>query len=133
MVLAARAVVAQARSIHLVADGAEHGGAFYKTYRDSDLASAHKVVNPGTTPLRAVVAVSGSPTVPEPAAKNGLSLTRQYFTQDGNPVDPDTVAQNTRLVVVIEAYVHPGATVEDMYRPELNARLATDSVTVTGK
>jgi len=29
------------------------------------------------------------------------------------------------------SYVHPGATVEDMYRPELNARSATGNVTVT--
>ena len=29
------------------------------------------------------------------------------------------------------SYVHPGATVEDMYRPELNARTATGTVTVT--
>ena len=27
-------------------------------------------------------------------------------------------------------YVHPGAFVEDMYRPEVNARTATGSVTV---
>ena len=30
-------------------------------------------------------------------------------------------------------YAHPGASVEDMYRPAINARLATGSVTVTGK
>ena len=29
-------------------------------------------------------------------------------------------------------YVHPGATVEDMYRPEWNARLASGTVVVTG-
>ena len=29
------------------------------------------------------------------------------------------------------SYVHPGATVEDMYRPELNARTAPGTVTVT--
>ena len=31
------------------------------------------------------------------------------------------------------AYVHPGATVEDMYRPDLNARTATGAVTVTAQ
>ena len=30
-------------------------------------------------------------------------------------------------------YVQPGATVEDMYRPSLNARLAGGTVTVTDK
>src|SRR5437762_1440660 len=32
-----------------------------------------------------------------------MTLTRQYFTQGGQPVDPATVKQNTRLVVVLTA------------------------------
>ena len=160
--------------------------------------------------MRAVVAVSGSPLVAEPASNNGLSVERTYFTTAGDPVDIATVKQNTRLVAVLNVtkpsgqaetgtfllvdplpagfeienptlvssggtaniawltdttwasytefrddrfvasftnstaklaymvravapgtYAHPGAYVEDMYRPELNARGATATVIVT--
>jgi uncharacterized protein YfaS (alpha-2-macroglobulin family) len=210
MVLAARAVVAEARSITLTADGETRQGSFYKLFRQEGLARPFTVANPGDTALKAVVAVSGSPQVAEPAAQNGFALTRQYFTQAGEPVDPTTLAQNTRLVVVLSAtplgdktgnfllvdplpagfeienptlvgsgdagqlswlgeltqvthsefrddrfvaafengaakvaytvravapgrYVHPGTSVEDMYRPDINARLASTSLTVTAK
>ena len=156
-----------------------------------------------------MVAVSGSPLQAEPAVSNGLTVARNYFTPEGVAVDPASVKQNTRLVVVLTVsaadeqqngqfllsdplpagfeienpslvssgntaslswleetgavehtefrddrfiasfgnsavkiaymvravapgkYVHPGVTVEDMYRPELNARTASSSVVVT--
>ncbi|MGE0149804.1 MAG: alpha-2-macroglobulin [Parvibaculaceae bacterium] len=211
MVLAARNIVEQARSVALDVDGSAHQGAFYKVYRDQALGEAHKVTNLGPSPLQAVVAVSGAPVVPEPASANGMSLTRTYYTLDGKPADPAQVAQNTRLVVVLTAsrdggdqtgnfllvdrlpagleienpqlvatgstgslswlgdltgvshaefrddrfvaaftdqtarlayivravapgrYALPGATVEDMYRPERNATLATTTMSVVEK
>ena len=180
-------------------------------FREDGLTKPVAVGNATTTALRAVVAVSGSPKAPEPASADGMTISRKYFTQGGEPVDPTTVKQNTRLVVVLEAgpankdragnyllvdqlpagfeienpnlvgasgsgnlpwltditsvthaefrddrfvaafsdqvakvaytvravapgtYVQPGATVEDMYRPSFNARLATGTVTVTDK
>ncbi|CAM5769072.1 alpha-2-macroglobulin [Labrys miyagiensis] len=103
MVLAARSVVDQARSIELNVDGSAQQGAFYKVYRGGALAAAHTVKNPGAGPLQAVVAVSGSPTVPEPESFNGMNLMRSYFTLSGKPADPGQVQQNTRLVVVLSA------------------------------
>ncbi len=211
MVLAARSIVEQARAIELDVDGSAHQGAFYKVYRDGALDAAHKVSNRGASPLQAVVAVSGSPLVPEPASSNGMTLMRVYYTLDGKPVDPAQVEQNTRLVVVLNAsrdgtdqsgnfllvdrlpagleienpqlvatgntgslawlsdltdvtyaefrddrfvaaftdqsarlayivravapgqYTLPGATVEDMYRPDRNATLATTTMSVIEK
>jgi uncharacterized protein YfaS (alpha-2-macroglobulin family) len=159
--------------------------------------------------VKAVVAISGSPFVPEPASSNGLVIERKYFTTDGQPADITRVKQNTRLVAVLSVmkpdgqsetgnfllvdplpagfeienpvlvtsggtgslpwltdatyanytefrddrfvasftdstaklaymiravapgdYSHPGAYVEDMYRPEMNARTAHGTVTV---
>jgi hypothetical protein len=209
MVLAARSIVDQARAVRLTVDGSAHQGALYKVYRGGNLDQEHKVSNEGDTPLQAVVAVTGSPVVPEPPASNGMSLLRIYYTLDGTPVDPAQVKQNTRLVVVLSAsrdgndqsgnflmvdrlpagleienptlvatgstaslswlsdltgvtytefrddrfiaaftdqsakvayivravapgqYALPGATVEDMYRPDRNAVLATTKMTVT--
>ena len=210
MVLAARSVINEAKSIRLDIGGTPHDGSFNRVYSAAALARDVTVKNMGPDLVKAVVAVSGSPIVPEPAASNGLVIERTYFTPDGQPADPSNVKQNTRLVAVLSvmkpagepdtgnyllvdrlpagfeienptlvssgstadlawlsdtsyatytefrddrfvasftsstaklaymvravspgSYVHPGATVEDMYRPELNARTAPGSVTVT--
>jgi alpha-2-macroglobulin len=210
MVLAARSVINEAKAIRLDIDGTRHDGSFNHVYNAAALARDVRVQNTGPDLVKAVVAVSGSPLVPEPEAFNGLVIERKYFTPDGKPADPATVKQNTRLVAVLSVmkpigdsesgnfllvdrlpagfeienptlvssgstadlawlsdttyapytefrddrfvasftnstaklaymvraispgtYIHPGATVEDMYRPELNARTSPGNVTVT--
>ena len=101
MVLAARSVINQAKSIRLDVDGAPHDGSYNRVYGAAALAKDVTVKNMGPDLVKAVVAVSGSPLVPEPAASNGLTIERKYFTPDGQPVDPATVKQNTRLVAVL--------------------------------
>ncbi|HRX36782.1 MAG TPA: alpha-2-macroglobulin, partial [Aestuariivirga sp.] len=101
MVLAARAIAAEAKTIRLEADGKEHAGSYNRVFREAALATDHRIVNKGANTLRAVVAVSGSPLVAEPASSNGLEIERKYYTVDGDPVDIATVAQNTRLVAVL--------------------------------
>ena len=210
MVLAARAVIEQSKTIALDVGGSVHNGTLNRMFRDGALEQDVRVTNKGDQPLRAVVAVSGSPLVAEPASSNGLTVERKYFTTAGEPVDIATVQQNTRLVAVLSVmkpdgqsengtfllvdplpagfeienptlvasggtanipwltdttwasytefrddrfvasftnstaklaymiravapgtYAHPGAYVEDMYRPELNARGPTTSVIVS--
>ena len=48
-----------------------------------------------------MVTVTGAPLTPEPAAEKGFKIERLNYTLDGDPVDPKTVKQNTRLVVVL--------------------------------
>jgi alpha-2-macroglobulin len=210
MVLAARAIARDEQAIRLDVDGTASNGALYRMLKTGDLDKGFRVSNRGPTPLRAMVAVSGSPLVAEPASANGLTIERKYYTPAGEPVDPASVAQNTRLVAVLTVsaqgstqlngnfllvdrlpagfeienpvlvssggtgalpwlpdatwanytefrddrfvasfsssssklaymvravapgtYVAPGASVEDMYRPEMNARTATGTVVVT--
>ena len=210
MVLAARAVMQQAKTITLDVGGSAHNGSLNRMFRDGALDQDFRVTNKGGEPLRAVVAVSGSPLIAEPASSNGLNVERKYFTTAGEPVDIANVKQNTRLVAVLSVmkssgqsetgtfllvdalpagfeienpvliasggtgnlawltdttwasytefrddrfvasftnstaklaymiravapgtYAHPGAFVEDMYRPELNARGPTGTVVVT--
>ncbi len=210
MVLAAAAVSEKAKDIRLDVNGAAHDGALNRLWREAAVSGDIRVRNLGDDVVKAVAAVSGSPLVPEPAASNGLTLTREYFTTDGQPANIAQVAQNTRLVAVLTVaraegdpengtfllvdplpagfeienpalvasggptgfpwltdttwagytefrddrfvasfnnstarlayllravtpgtYAHPGAMVEDMYRPQLNARTATGAVTVT--
>ncbi len=210
MVLAARAVIEQAKTIALDVGGKVHSGSLNRVFRDGALDTEFRVTNKGDQPLRAIVAVSGSPLVAEPASSNGLTVERKYFTTAGEAVDIASVKQNTRLVAVLSVmkssglaetgtfllvdalpagfeienptlvasggtgnlawltdttwasytefrddrfvasftnstaklaymiravapgtYAHPGAFVEDMYRPELNARGTTGTVVVT--
>ena len=49
-----------------------------------------------------MVTVTGAPLTPEPAAEKGFKIERLTYTPDGDPVDPKTVKQNTRLVVVLK-------------------------------
>jgi uncharacterized protein YfaS (alpha-2-macroglobulin family) len=210
MVLAARAIGEQSKAIRIDVNGEEHAGSLNRVFREGALEKEFRVTNPGDTALRAVVAVSGSPLVAEPASSNGLTVDRKYFTPAGEEVDIASVTQNTRLVAVLNVmrpdgasengtfllvdtlpagfeienptlvssgstnnipwltdttyasytefrddrfvasftnstaklayviravapgtYAHPGAFVEDMYRPEINARMATGTVVVS--
>jgi alpha-2-macroglobulin len=209
MVLAARAVAGDAKAIRLDVAGSPHEGSFNRIYREEALAQDVRVANSGPEQVRATIAISGVPFVPEPASANGLIVERKYFTADGQEADMTRVKQNTRLVVVLSVmkaegnsetgnyllvdrlpaglevenpvlvasgstanipwltdttwpsytefrddrfvaafndstgkfaymvravapgqYSHPGAFVEDMYRPQINARSAYGTMTV---
>ena len=104
MVLAARAIQKEASTIELTADGKSQKGAFYRSFSASALSAPYSVSNPGSSPLRATVTVTGSPITPEPAEEQGMYVTRSYFTTAGEPItDLSSVKQNTRVVVVLEA------------------------------
>jgi uncharacterized protein YfaS (alpha-2-macroglobulin family) len=103
LVLAAQAVARNADGIVVRADGTDHRGAFYRTYRDAALGSgAITLANAGPAPVQAVVTVSGNPVEPEPAIAHGYTVERSYYRLDGSQVEPSSVPQNDRLVVVLK-------------------------------
>ena len=59
------------------------------------------MTNKGSTPLEAVVSISGAPTTPEPAAEHGLKLERTFHALDGTEVDIAKAKQNERFVVLL--------------------------------
>jgi hypothetical protein len=69
----------------------------------ADLEKGAAFGNAGKGPLFASVSVYGSPTSAPPAAAQGFTLTKRLATRDGRPVDPSTIRQNDRLVVVVTA------------------------------
>jgi uncharacterized protein YfaS (alpha-2-macroglobulin family) len=109
MVLAARAAAADAKAIRLDVNGTAHEGSFNRVYREDQLAQGVRVANSGPDALRAVVAISGAPWVPEPASSNGLVVERKYFTPEGEPADIAKVKQNTRLIAVLSVMKADGA------------------------
>jgi hypothetical protein len=102
LVLAAQALIEDAKRIRLDVGGAAHEGALARTLRSDELGSGLSLRNTGPEPVRAVVSVTGTPATPEPAAASGFTLQRRYMSLDGRPVDISRVAQGTRLVVVLQ-------------------------------
>lgn len=103
LVLASRAIAKDAAGISLDVDGSAVKTALYRSLAAADLAGKPvKITNTGETPLQAVVAVSGAPVTPEPAAANGFKIERNYFTLDGKPADVTHAKQNERFAVVLK-------------------------------
>ncbi len=107
LVLAARALAKEATGISLTVAGASGTetvrGTFNRAYRQASLgAGTVTVTNAGDSTVRAVLTVSGAPTVPEPAAERGFKIERLYYTLDGKPADPAHARQNERFAVVLK-------------------------------
>ncbi|WP_246668996.1 alpha-2-macroglobulin [Ancylobacter sp. TS-1] len=102
LLLAARAA-REGRGIAVDVDGRAQSGVYERTLTPEELAKPIVLTNRGAAPLDVAVSIDGPPSAPEPAAANGFALTRSYFTLDGKPADPAKVAQNQRLVVLLEA------------------------------
>jgi uncharacterized protein YfaS (alpha-2-macroglobulin family) len=101
MVLAARALAKETMALDL--NGQAIKTALYRNYRGSEVANEPiRITNAGDAPVQAVVSVSGSPIVPEPAASNGFKIERNYFTLDGKPADIANAKQNDRFAVVLK-------------------------------
>lgn len=102
LLLAARALKGRSADLALTVDGAARKGALDEAFSPERLAGAPvTVANAGQTPLEAVVTVRGAPVTPEPPKEAGFHLERRYYTTAGVEVDAASVAQNTRLVVVL--------------------------------
>jgi alpha-2-macroglobulin len=101
LLLAASAMAKDAGKVSLDVGGEPLQQALYRTIRAGDLKQPLRVTNTGDDEVKAVVTVTGAPLTPEAAAEKGFKIERLTYTPDGDPVDPKTVKQNTRLVVVL--------------------------------
>ncbi len=101
LLLAASAMAKDAGKVSLDVGGEATPHPLYRTIRAGDLKEPLRVTNTGEDEVKAVVTVTGAPLTPEPAAEKGFKIERLTYTPDGDPVDPKTVKQNTRLVVVL--------------------------------
>lgn len=68
----------------------------------ASLDAGYAVTNRSEGPVRLYRTVSAVPTAPLPAAEAGFTLTRGFYTLDGDRVDLGAVRQNDVLLVVIE-------------------------------
>ncbi|HEY7245047.1 MAG TPA: alpha-2-macroglobulin [Xanthobacteraceae bacterium] len=102
MVLAARALAKDAQSVSLDLGSEKVDGALNRRLMPAELQTPLKVTNAGEGSVQAVVTVSGSPLVPEPAAEKGFRIERKYYTLAGKPADPSMARQNDRFAVVLK-------------------------------
>ena len=83
--------------------------------------------NTGEEAVSAMLTTFGVPVEPEPAGGNGYALTRTYYTLEGEVVSPETVARDTRLVVVLDVAAERDARARLMVDDALPAGFEIDN------
>lgn len=66
------------------------------------------VANSGKAAVWQAVSLSGVPVAPQPAAREGLRIKRNFFDRAGNVLNLDTIKQNDVFVVVLEGEANTG-------------------------
>jgi uncharacterized protein YfaS (alpha-2-macroglobulin family) len=99
---AAKALVEDAAEGDITVDGLPTDGPVVRLFDDQAMGDRTVIVaNRGETPTEAVLTTFGIPTEPPVAGGNGFTISRAYYTLDGDEVTPNAVAQNDRLIAVI--------------------------------
>jgi uncharacterized protein YfaS (alpha-2-macroglobulin family) len=103
LLLAARAIKAGTEAISIDVNGSPHSGPFAKHLDGTELQGQPvTITNRGQNPIDAVVTAVAGPADPLPAGGNGFSITRTYYTLDGQEADVTEAEQNQRYVVVLK-------------------------------
>jgi uncharacterized protein YfaS (alpha-2-macroglobulin family) len=102
MVLAAQAMIDDAKALSLTVDGTPKSGVLFRAWKDRALDKPVVIANAGQQAAQLVISVNGNPIAPEPAATQGYGVERSYYRLDGKPADLRQVKQNDRLVVVLK-------------------------------
>ena len=58
--------------------------------------------NLGTASVWQAVSITGIPRQALPAAREGFRVTRRFFALNGEPLNLDTLAQNTSFILLME-------------------------------
>ena len=103
LALAAEALAERRPKDALTLDGKPVQGALYRRWQAYAVgAELALLANNGETPLKLVTTSAGAPLEPQPAAAQGYQIERQVYTLDGKPTDMKSLAQNSRVVVVLK-------------------------------
>ncbi|WP_242500423.1 alpha-2-macroglobulin family protein [Tropicimonas sp. IMCC6043] len=98
--LAAHALIETTGEGFLI-DGAPATGPLLQVLEDQTGAAPITVMNHSGQETQLTLTTLGVPAQPEERRSYGLAIDREYFTTDGAPADPATVARGTRLVTVL--------------------------------
>ncbi|GGL80235.1 alpha-2-macroglobulin family protein [Wenxinia marina] len=98
--MAANALVDDMRATGVLVNGAPPAGLLVRLRQDGEGADPLLVANTDDG-IELTVTTFGVPAEPEPAGGNGYAITREYYTLEGAPASPESVAAGARLVVVL--------------------------------
>jgi uncharacterized protein YfaS (alpha-2-macroglobulin family) len=106
--LAAQALIEGTQANALTVDGVASEGPVIRLFEAGAIGDDGSVLieNRGGQSVDAVLTTFGVPIEPEPAGGNGYTIERAYFTLEGEPVSPQAVPQNARLVTVLTITDH---------------------------
>lgn len=103
MLMAAHALISESTALKLEENGVAVDGNLMRRYAGERLdGQPVSVTNRSDKAVDAVITVTGIPLTPRGPEANGFTIARAYYDLDGNSVPVGTVAQNTRLVVVLD-------------------------------
>jgi uncharacterized protein YfaS (alpha-2-macroglobulin family) len=103
MLLAARAIQAGNTAITLQVNGATRTGNYAERVSGQELLDHPiTIVNPGKSPVEAVVTTVAPPAQPLPAGGDGFTIERTYYKLDGTEANVTEAKQNERYVVVLK-------------------------------
>jgi uncharacterized protein YfaS (alpha-2-macroglobulin family) len=102
------------------------------TGRMTDPDAAIALENRGETAIRALRLVRGVPASPPAPEANGFRIERTYFDMDGNPVSPDAVPRNSRLVVRLSVTVTENAVRDPLVVDMLPAGFEIETTEMSG-
>ncbi len=110
MLLAANAVLDDAQAVSLDINGERRAGHLNRTLTAAALQEGPlKIANVGQAATDAVISVMGTALTPEPSAAQGFTISRTYYTLDGQPTKIGTsdgkseaVKQGERFVAVLK-------------------------------
>ena len=103
MTLAAEALAAHKAQSQFTVDGQPVEGAIYRKW--SGFALGQKlatIANAGKATAQLVTTASGVPVAHDPAASEGYAVERAFYKLDGTKIEPKSLAQNERVVVVLK-------------------------------
>ncbi|MGB6120004.1 MAG: alpha-2-macroglobulin family protein [Mesorhizobium sp.] len=102
MLLAARAIQQGDQSIALDINGQSHSGNYSVQKTGAEIEAAPiSIVNRTDQPVEAVITTIAAPIDPLPAGGNGFTISRAYYSMDGEEVNVSEARQNERYVVVL--------------------------------
>ncbi len=101
LLLAARALYADTDNISLEVDGKLQKGNLSRNLTADNVTQGMTVINRSNENLEGVITVTGVPSKALPSGGDGFEIKREFYTLDGKQIDPSTVAQNERFVVVL--------------------------------
>jgi uncharacterized protein YfaS (alpha-2-macroglobulin family) len=125
--LATHALIDRPGADGFTLNGAPVTGPFVRVL-DADALTAPQVVTNGTPRSQTLTLTTfGVPSEPEPADGNGYTITRHWYTIEGQEVDPSSVKQGTRLVAVVEVNPYSGGEARLMVDDPLPAGFEIDN------